>query len=142
MIKDKIKEDNYRVFALVSDYLNNASDYIKKEDVEEIVKCGVSSEYAFALILAAAFKLEIEENIEDRDLFRNYFVKMVHKLDPNEYCHNPYYQNIKISTVKAGSSELRYETYKPFLFVMTSSKPRRADKFRRSAFLRPNSSSR
>lgn len=114
MTKDKIKKDNYRVFALLSNYLNNASDYINKEEIEEIVKCGVSYEYAFALILAAAFELEIDDNIEDRDLFNNYFVKMVHKLDANGYCDNPYYKNIKIPTVKAGSSELRYEKYKPF----------------------------
>lgn len=44
-IKDKIKEDNYKVFALLSNYLNNASDLISQEAIREIVKCGVSYGY-------------------------------------------------------------------------------------------------
>ncbi len=59
VIKDKIKEDNYKVFALLSNYLNNAPDFINKEEMDEIVKYGVSYEYAFAVILAAAFGLDI-----------------------------------------------------------------------------------
>lgn len=114
MVKDRIKADNHRVFALLSNYLNNASDFINKEEIEEIVKCGVSYEYAFALILAAAFGLDIVDNVADQDLFNNYFIKMVHRLDANEYYGNPYYHNIKIPTIKEGNSELKHEKYKPF----------------------------
>ncbi len=114
MIKDKIKADTYKVFALLSNYLNNASDFINKEEIEEIVKCGVSDEYAFGLILAAAFGLDIVNNVDDKDLFNEYFNGMVHKLDANEYYDNPYYKNIKIPAIKMGNSELKYEEYKPF----------------------------
>ena len=42
MKEQKIKEDNYKVFALLSNYLNHAPDFIKKEEIDEIVKSGVS----------------------------------------------------------------------------------------------------
>ena len=85
-----------------------------KEEMDEMVKYGVSYEYAFAVILAAAFGLDIVDHVEDKDLFNNYFNKMIHKLDANEYYNNPYYKNIKIPTIKIGNSELKYEKYKPF----------------------------
>ena len=33
-IKDKITEDNYKVFALLSNYLNDAPDFIEKEEID------------------------------------------------------------------------------------------------------------
>jgi len=109
-----IKEENYKVFSLLSNYLNHAPDFITKEEIDEIVKSGVSSEYAFAVILAAAFGLDIVDHIKDKELFNHYFSNMFHRLDSNEYYNNPYYQHIKIPMVKLGSSEFKYETYKPF----------------------------
>ncbi|RDW16097.1 hypothetical protein CWR48_18095 [Oceanobacillus arenosus] len=114
MENDSIKEANYKVFALLSNYLNHAPDFIEKEEIEEIVKGGVSFEYAFGVILAAAFGLDIVDNADDRDLFYNYFKNMIHQLDTSEYYNNPYYKNIKIPNIKVGNSELKYEKYKPF----------------------------
>lgn len=114
VITDKIKEDNYKVFAFLSNYLNQASDFINKEEIGEIVRCGVSSEYAFAVLLAAAFRLDIVDNEDDKDLFDRYFHNMVHKLDVHEYYDNPYYKNIKIPAIKMGHGELKYQKYKPF----------------------------
>ena len=37
-VEDKITEDNYKVFALLSNYLNHAPDFIEKEEMEGIVK--------------------------------------------------------------------------------------------------------
>lgn len=112
--KDRIKEDNHKVFALLSNYLNNAPDFIDKEEISEIVQYGVTYEHAFAVILAAAFGLDIVDNMDDKDLFNNYFNRMFFKLDASEYYDNPYYKNIKIPTIKMGTSELKYEKYKPF----------------------------
>jgi hypothetical protein len=112
--KDKISEDNYKVFALLSNYLNNAPDFINKEEIDEIVTSGVSEEYAFVVLLAAALGLDIVDDVDDKNLFNQYFNKMIHKLDAIEYYNNPYYRNIKIPTIKIGNSELKYEKYKPF----------------------------
>jgi hypothetical protein len=112
--KDKIKEKNYKVFALLSNYLNNAPDFITKDEIDDITSSGVSSEYAFAVILAAAFGLDIVDNTSDKEFFNHYFMKMIHPLDTEEYANNPYYKNIKFPAIKIGNSELKYEAYKPF----------------------------
>lgn len=114
VINEKIKEDNYKVFALLSNYLNHAPDLIQKEEIDEIVNYGVSSEYAFAALLAGAFGLDIADGKDDKELYNNYFKRMIHRLDPNEYNRNPYYQNIRIPAIKIGNSELKYEKYQPF----------------------------
>ena len=114
MLTDKIKTDNFKILVFLSNYLNQASEYIHKEEIAEITQCGVSFEYAFAVLLAAAFRLDIVDNKDDKDLFEGYFHQMVHKLDAHEYYGNPYYQNIKIPPVKMGHSELTYQKYKPF----------------------------
>ncbi len=111
---DGVKEDNYKVFALLSNYLNKAPDFVDREEINEIVQYGVSYEHAFAVILAAAFGLDIVDKMDDKNLFNNYFNGMFFKLDEKEYCENPYYKNIKIPTLKIGNSELKYEKYKPF----------------------------
>lgn len=113
-IDENVKNDNYKVFALLSHYLNNAPDFINGEEMREIVNCGVSYEYAFVVLLTAGFGLDIVENAEDKKLFDQYFNKMVHQLDAGDYYDNPYYRNIKIPAVQIGNSELKYEQYKPF----------------------------
>jgi hypothetical protein len=112
--EEKILEDNNKVFALLSRYLNQAPDFITKEEMDDISNNGVSSEYAFAVILAAAFGLDIVDHAADKELFNHYFIKMIHQLDANEYDSNPYYKNISIPTIGIGNSELKYEKYKPF----------------------------
>lgn len=81
VIEDKIKKDNYKIFALLSKYLNHAPDLIDKEEMVEIVSSGVSSEYAFGVILAAAFGFDIVDRVDDKEFFNLYFNKMIHKLD-------------------------------------------------------------
>lgn len=113
-MEPEIQHDNYKVFSLLSRYLNGASDLIRKEEVDDLVKYGVSEEYAFAVILAAAFGLDIVDNREDKDFFNHYFKRMIHKLERRDYDQNPYYKNIKIPTAKIGNCELKDEKYKPF----------------------------
>ena len=113
-VEETIKKDNQRIFSLLSNYLNFSPDYVKKEEVEEIVKSGLSAEYAFAVILAAAFGMDIVENAHDREFFNHYFPRMFHRLDVNDYSNNPYYKNINIPTVKVGSSELKKEKFLPY----------------------------
>jgi nicotinamidase-related amidase len=62
-IIDKTEADNAKVFTLLSNYLNHAPDFIDKEEIDEIIKCGVSTKYAFAVILADAFGLDIVDHI-------------------------------------------------------------------------------
>ena len=114
LTSDKIKENNNIIFSLISNYLNNASDFINEIEIKEIVNCGVSYEFAFSVILAAAFKLDLDHNGEDKNLFNVYFNSMFHKLDANEFYNNLYYKNIKIPTIRIGNCEFKYEKYKSF----------------------------
>lgn len=77
MATDKINEDNYKILDLLSKYLNNVPDLIKEEEVRELVECGVSYEYSFCTILAAAFGLDIVDNDYDKAFFNQYFSKML-----------------------------------------------------------------
>jgi len=113
-IDERITADNYKIFAYVSRYLNDAPDLIQKEEIEEIVQLGVTEEYAFAVILASAFGLDIVDNEDDKQLFNDYFEPMIHKLDAQQYRNNPYYQNISFPSVMHGSSELKVESYEPY----------------------------
>lgn len=113
-VHNQMINQDHKVFALLSHYLNNRSDLIRKEEIDEIVKYGVSAEYAFTVILAAAAGLDIVENAEDKELFNQYFSRMFHKLEVPEYYNNPYFKNIKIPAIQAGLSELKYEHYKPY----------------------------
>lgn len=111
---DKIAVDNQKIFALLSNYLNNAPDYVEKDEIEELAKYGVPYKQAFAMILAAAFGLDIADDQVDREFYNRYFPKIFFQLDTAEYAENSYYQNIKMPSVKIGKSELKYEKYKPF----------------------------
>jgi hypothetical protein len=113
-IDPKIEADNRKVFALLSVYLNRFPDYVKKEEIDQIVQCGVSMEYAFGLLLSAAFGLDVVDRADDKDLFERYFLKMCHQLDAHKYSNNPFYQAIRFSTIKKNACELRYASYQPF----------------------------
>lgn len=112
--QDKVKEEDHKIFALLSHYLNHKSDFISNEEIDEIVGYGVSVEYAFSVIFAGAVGLDIVDNAADAELFNNYLTKMFHKLDENEYYANPYFMNINIPVIHFGNSELKYESYKPY----------------------------
>ena len=112
---DSIESLNYKVLVMLSKYLNNAPDFIQKEIVDEIVaQCHVTSEYAFAVLLAAVFGLNTDENRQDAEMFNQYFIPMVNQLDRSEYYRNPYYKDIKIPDIKIGKSELKNISYKPY----------------------------
>jgi len=113
-LDEKIAGENYKVFSLLSKYLNDAPDLVRKEEIDEILQYGVNEEYAFSVILASAFGLDIVDAAADKELFSHYFDKMIHKLDVTEYTSNPYYKNIKLPAVTVGSSELKYEAYQPY----------------------------
>ena len=113
-MNDNVNEADNKIFALLSNYLNHKPDFISKEEIDQIVTYGVSAEYAFSVLFAAALGLDIADNTEDADLFNKYFKQMTHKLDVNVYYNNPYFKNIKIPAITVGNSELRYEQYKPY----------------------------
>lgn len=113
-LEEKVHEDNCKMFYLISQYLNFNANFITKDKIDEILKCGVSVEYAFISILTAHFRFNIIDNIEEKDLFNHYLINMVKKLDARLYYENPYYKNIKFPIQKGGNCELKYEKYQAY----------------------------
>lgn len=114
MTNKQIEDDNFRIFSLMSNYLNNYSDYISRSDIEEIVSDKVSVEQAFSIILANGVGLDILDKNLDKDIFNQYFPKMVKKLEVSEYKENPYFKKVRNPKIKLGNIELKYDFYKPY----------------------------
>lgn len=114
-IPDRMADFNDKVLRMLSHYLNNAPDFIKKESIDDITReCDVSAEYAFSVLLAAACGLNINDNCDDREIFGQYFLPMIHPLKAEAYSDNSYYRDIKIPDIKIGNCELKHEYYKPY----------------------------
>ena len=103
---------NHQILQMMSNYLNQAPDYIKEEVVEEIVEeCHVTNEYAFCTLLAAACGLDTVDSDYDNTLFHQYLLKMVKQLNVDTYVNNPYYKNIHLTKARIGDCELTEEPY-------------------------------
>lgn len=110
----QIEDDNFRIFSLMSNYLNNYSTYITKADIDEVKTKNMSAEQAFSIILANGVGLDILDKNTDRDFYNKYFTKMMKCLKPNEYKENEYYKNIINPKIKQDNIEFKYEYYKPY----------------------------
>lgn len=110
----QIEDDNFRIFSLMSNYLNNYSTYITKADIDEVKTNDMSAEQAFSIILANGVGLDILDKNTDRDFYNKYFTKMVKRLKTNDYKENDYYKNIINPKIKQDNIEFKYEYYKPY----------------------------
>ena len=112
MSPERIRTYNDGVVRMMSVVLNLAAGALDAATVDEIAReCGVSRAYAYAECLAALCGLDTAGR--DRDLFRHYFVPMIHELDPADFENDAYYQNIKIQPGKSGKWEYRSMKLKP-----------------------------
>lgn len=110
----QIEDDNFRIFSLMSNYLNNYSTYITKDDIAEVKTNDMSAEQAFSIILANGVGLDILDKNTDRDFYNKYFPKIVKCLNPNDYNENEYYKNIINPKIKQDNIEFKNEYYKPY----------------------------
>lgn len=106
------KEMNDRLLNKLSIYLNEYSDYIKKEDIDSMLDVLDNEKECYSYLLATILGLDIDN--EDRELFSNYFPKMVNHLRTEDYLSNPYLNNIKINHIKGKNWEFRKASYKPY----------------------------
>lgn len=103
--RNEIRRLNAKTAELVSLYLNLTPGAVKPEMVTDMARdCGISRELAFANILAILCGLDTDG--ADKAMFHNYFVPMVHELDPSAFEADPYYKAIKIPCRKLGRWEL------------------------------------
>ena len=109
---------NYRVTRLYAQYLERFPDIITREMIDTL--CGegeMSREEALLGILSELFVLDYGVT-EDRIIIRDYLTPSVRLLDAERYRQNPYYKNIKLTDVKDGAWELRWERYPAYRGVI------------------------
>ena len=116
----EIRSESERVLALLSRYLNLTPDAIRAEQMYSILgeENPKTEERVFAILLASFCGLDIYKNREDKELFRQYFLPAVKRLDPEEYENDLYLRLIRIpETVRAGWKlcEQCYHPYEAFV---------------------------
>ena len=75
MTSDFYERNNERFLRLLSYYLNVEDTLVDRKSVEEVAACGVSREYAFALVLAES--LGVDADGKDKEFFNEYFVPSI-----------------------------------------------------------------
>ncbi len=109
---DEVRALNGKTMHLLSLYLNLAEDFITPDIVSELSgEFGITNSEAYATVLATACGLETAGR--DRVYFENYFLPMVKELDPLEFECDPYYEKIRLPSVKSGKWELKTMTLPP-----------------------------
>ncbi len=112
---EKFRTYNRTLLQKMSIFLNCEPDFVQKSIVDELcTECGLTTEEAFAYILAAAIQMDTENNPDDRELFERYFPEMLHLLDSDEFANDPYLRTVTIPECTVGAWELKYESYKPY----------------------------
>lgn len=102
------EERNNLIMSKLSIYLNNYSDYITKEMIDNIKKeFDFNDLESFKIILTSLLEITDKELIHEFD-------KIVFELDKNKYEDNLYYKNISFKNIKSNKWSFRYESYKPY----------------------------
>ncbi len=113
------KTKNQKILNLLSVYLNNFDNIIKKEEVDEINKIVLDEKEAVKILFASYLGLDINDEEEDKELYHEYFDDMLQQVYEEDYINNPYYQNIKLKPTKFGNWEIKKDQYEPYqMFVM------------------------
>ncbi len=108
-------ECNRAFFRLLASYLNDCPCLVTESMIRDLCEaCGVDEREAFCAVLSAAFGLEEEHNAQHRRLVYDYLRQAVRRLDPSVYEADPYYQNIRIPTRRAGRWKLGQAEYAPY----------------------------
>ncbi|HZW50214.1 MAG TPA: hypothetical protein VFF80_08835, partial [Bacillota bacterium] len=111
----EVRARNFEVIGMYSYFLTNHAGLITKELIEPLLNCeGLSEEYAFFGLLAAACGLDLEHKQRDLQIARDYFIPSIRKLEPRAYQENPYYDKIKIPKQKLADWEFKTEYYQPY----------------------------
>ena len=96
------EERNNLIMSKLSIYLNNYSDYITKEMIDNIKKeFDFNDLESFKIILTSLLEITDKELIHEFD-------KIVFELDKNKYEDNLYYKNISFKNIKSNKWSFRY----------------------------------
>lgn len=111
----KFKEYNRILLEKMSIFLNCEPEFVQADIIDELcTDCGLTQEEAFAFVLAAAVRMDTENDPDARELFERYFPDMLHLLTYEEFASDPYLRTVTVPECREGLWELTYETYKPY----------------------------
>jgi len=107
-------ENNLRALELFSSYLHICPRFAKAEDIRSLMECGVDTETAQRLLVAAACGLDSEANEQDGIMEEQYFRHAIHLLDAQECRNDPYYQTIRLPETARGKWKMGYKTIEAY----------------------------
>lgn len=110
----RIHKCNKNILSLVSLYLNNDSCYIDKKMINSLKKnldFNIINDECFKILLEDLF---IESNQDYKNEIHNFVYNNVKRINPKDYYNNPYYNNIRIQSIKENNWLLTYQEYKPY----------------------------
>ena len=102
---------NERLLRMESLLLNEHPRLITAEQIQPVVDCGVSPAYAFSLLLASAFGIDLEGKTDDRIFFQEYLLPSVSQQSVVDYQSNLYYSTIRFSERRVGDASMGYQQY-------------------------------
>lgn len=111
-MKNMTKEiRNNLIMTILSDYLNNSSDFITKEMIDSLDNYNLSISERIVLLLLGYYNIENKElTIELNEIIK--------ELDKDKYENNDYYKNINLNNIKDKNWSFETKSYKPYeLFV-------------------------
>lgn len=112
MKKEQIDKYNDLVLKKLSVFLNNYSDYINNDMINNLIeKCNLDEEEAFKYIIFSVLGFDM---CKDREIFEYYFKFMIKKLDKEKYQNNSYYKDINISNINLDNWKCETKEYKPY----------------------------
>ena len=112
---DRIREENRELLRRLSLYLNDTPRFLTAELVCELSSdCGFPENDAYAMLLAAAIGLEIDENPRDRALWSRYLPHVLRPLEVDTYRRDPYLQTVRIPERTLGAWRFGHAEYQPY----------------------------
>lgn len=112
VMKFMIEKYNERLLKLEMILLNESPCLATTESMNELMAYGVEANYAFALLVAAAFGLDVEGS--DRAFFQQWLLPCVKMCCIEDFESDDYFSQVTFPEVKEGRVELCYKKYDPF----------------------------
>lgn len=111
-----IRRRNFAIFNAYSTFLNESSDFVTKEMVDDLVRsCGLSEDETFLLLFANACGADPSSGDETADAYiRDYIRPSIHLLSTQNYVTDAYFANIHIDARTLDNWSFGYECYKPY----------------------------
>ncbi|MBR2202357.1 MAG: hypothetical protein IJ894_16760 [Bacteroidales bacterium] len=106
--------NNGEAMDLLANYVTKNERLIRPDMLQRIVGgYDMEPSLAYAMLVASACGMEINENDAHKQFFDDYIVRSIKRLDVNDFKGDPYLKTIKFPQKTFGAWELTMESYAP-----------------------------